>query len=121
MDRILPSTTGVPPLATDQITPGLPIHAIRATSPIGVSGRGGAIRPPRVEEAIMGTLAVGGILSLDDLGGVTQDAGESSSEGGRSRQQGGEADHDAARQKFVASLVLLVRVIRAAFERKGCS
>jgi hypothetical protein len=95
---ILPSSTGVPSLATDVVTTvAVPVHAELATSAVGVGDSVGSVGPEGEVEAIADTsrrvstlLETGRRLSLD-LGGVGDGEGASDGRGGGKKV--GEGDH----------------------------
>lgn len=79
---------GIPSLAADQVTAGLPLNTVRTTSKVRIGDGRSSVRPPGVEIAIVGALAVRCDLALFDAGG--EGAGDS----GTGRQECGEAKHD---------------------------
>jgi hypothetical protein len=61
---VLPASSRVPSLATDEVASVLPRHGVLATLAHCVLSGATAVRPPRVEVAVVRTLRVGGGLAL---------------------------------------------------------
>lgn len=101
----IPRSTGVPALATDEVTTRLPADAVRATSLVRVSDRRLAIGPPREEVTIVGAFLVGRDLTLAQAYGRR---GHDTSNGGAGREEGGEGNHLEDFRGFEGCLAVLI-------------
>lgn len=66
---MLPSSTGVPALAANEVAGVAPRHGILATLAHGIYSGSTAVRPPRVEVSVVGAFAVGSVLASLQSGG----------------------------------------------------
>lgn len=100
--RVLPASSRVPSLSTDEVASVAPLHGVLAALSHGVHGRAAAIRPPGVEVPVVGADAVGSVLAplqssghvailalVKEVEGAGDDAGDSCG----SEQKGFEGDH----------------------------
>ena len=68
---ILPASSGVPSLSTNEVARVAPLDGVLATLSHSVHSRATTIRPPRVEVPVVGALTVGGVLaSLQNRGHI---------------------------------------------------
>lgn len=99
---ILPATSRVPSLSTDEVASVPPGHGVLAAFTHGVLGRAAAISPPRVKVAVVVSLGAGSGLTLlkkssgvsivtlsKEVEGSSEDAGGSH----RSEEERLERDH----------------------------
>jgi hypothetical protein len=99
---VLPASTRVPALATDEVASVAPVHSVTAAGSVGVGDISSTIGPERVEVAVVGSLGVGsdgalldqsrvvGIVTLsEEVEGSSDDAGDRS----QSEKKGLDSDH----------------------------
>ena len=99
---ILPASTGVPALATDEVASVAPVDSVAAASSVGVGDISAAIGPERVEVTVVVSLGVGsngtlldqsrvvGIIALsEEVKGSSDNAGDRS----QSEKKGLDSDH----------------------------
>lgn len=93
--------TGLPALATDQVAAGSPRDGVFAASEVGVGGGGAVVGPPRVEEAVVGSLGAGGSRALVEgealLGRGGDGAGDDEDDG----KKRGKIDHCGRRKQVL--------------------
>lgn len=83
--------TGVPSLTTDKVTVTGPPDGVLTARTVGVGGIGLAISPPRVEEAVVGSLGGGSTGTRSEgLAGGGHDTGDGSHGGD---EESREVDH----------------------------
>jgi hypothetical protein len=104
-----PSTQTSPPaLAADEVAARRPLDLVPATGKVGVRGRGAAISPPRVEEAVVRALRAGRALPLLHREGPLGILGRSRDGPGRDEQdgkEGSDCDHGCLLLGTIDSLV----------------
>lgn len=99
---ILPASTGVPALATDEVASVAPVDSVTAAGSVGVGDISAAIGPERVEVTVVVSLGVGsngtlldqsrvvGIIALsEEVEGSSDNAGDRS----QSEKKGLDSDH----------------------------
>lgn len=91
----LPGASGGPSLATDPVAlVAGPLHAVLASSSVGVADGARAIGPEGVVVAVAGaSLAGRQRLPLDELARLGGGSREDASDGGQSEEQRAEGDH----------------------------
>lgn len=107
--RILPAVAWVPTLASNKVARVAPSHGVLAASAHGVLGVAATVGPPRVEVAVVVTLAVGchlaglegarGVAVVLDLVEEVERTAHDAGDGRQGKEEGLESNHDVLLSK----------------------